>query len=229
MARRATGAVVRSKSGAYALRFTAYGERRYATLGTEAEGWTRDRAEAELQNVQADVQRGRWRPPFPTVALAPAPTDDPTFHEFASEWFAMVERELRDSTVDAIRWRLCDVLLPHFKDHRLSQITIAEVDRYRIAQVRERDRLAAARDRGEEIPRRPLSNSTINRTIGLLAQILDVAVEYGHLRANPARGNAGSSRPTARNGRTSNRPLRSRRCSTPRPSWTRARGLTASM
>ena len=35
---------------------------------------------------------------------------------------------------------------------------------------------------------RPLSNSTINRTIGLLAQILDVAVEYGHIPANPARG-----------------------------------------
>jgi hypothetical protein len=48
MARRATGAVVRSKSDAYALRFTAYGERRYVTLGTGAEGWTRDRAEAEF-------------------------------------------------------------------------------------------------------------------------------------------------------------------------------------
>jgi integrase len=188
MARRATGAVVRSKSGAYALRFTAYGERRYVTLGTEAEGWTPDRAEAELQNVQADVRRGRWTPPSPNVALAPEPTDDPTFHTFASEWFAMRESELRGSTVEAIRWRLSYVLLPHFKNHRLSEITVAEVDRYRTAQVRERDRLAAAKARGEEIDRRPLSNSTINRTIGLLAQILDVAVEYGHIPANPATG-----------------------------------------
>jgi len=29
------------------------------------------------------------------------------------------------------RWQLSHHLLPLFKDHRLSQITIAEVDRYR--------------------------------------------------------------------------------------------------
>ena len=188
MARPATGAVVQSKTGAYALRFTAYSERRYVTLGTEAEGWTRDRAEAELQNVMADVRRGRWTPPHPAVESVTAPSGDPSFHVFASEWFAQVESELRESTVDAIRWRLSYVLLPHFKDHRLSQITIAEVDRYRLAKVRERDSLAVARARDHKIDRRPLSNSTINRTIGLLAQILDVAVEYGHIPANPAAG-----------------------------------------
>jgi integrase len=112
----------------------------------------------------------------------------PTLHEFASQWFAQVEPELRESTVDAIRWRLSYVLLPFFQHHRLSEITVAEVDRYRAAKVHEREQLTAARDRGEKIDRRPLSNSTINRTIGLLAQILDVAVEYGHIPANPARG-----------------------------------------
>lgn len=45
-----------------------------------------------------------------------------------------------------------------------------------------------SRARREDIPRRPLSRNTINRTIGLLAQILDVAVEYGHIQANPASG-----------------------------------------
>jgi integrase len=70
----------------------------------------------------------------------------------------------------------------------LGDITIAEVDRYRAAKVHERDQLTAARAGGEKIDHRPLSNSTINRTIGLLAQILDVAVEYGHIPANPARG-----------------------------------------
>jgi integrase len=70
----------------------------------------------------------------------------------------------------------------------LGDITIAEVDRYRAAKVHERDQLTAARAGGEKVDHRPLSNSTINRTIGLLAQILDVAVEYGHIPANPARG-----------------------------------------
>jgi integrase len=189
MARPATGAVVQSKTGAYALRFTAYKERRYVTLGTEAEGWTRDRAEAELQNVMADVRRGRWTPPHPAVESEPASSGDPTFHVFASEWFAGRQSAgLAQNTLDAIRGRLCDVLLPHFAGYRLSQITVEEVDRYRTAQVRERDRLTAARDRGEDIPRRPLSNNTINRTIQLLAQVLELAVEYGHIPTNPATG-----------------------------------------
>ena len=79
-----------------------------------------------------------------------------------------------------------------FQHHRLSEITIAEVDAYRAAKVHERDQLRAAREGGEDIPRRPLSNSTIIRTITLLGQILELAVEYGHIPANPARGRAGS-------------------------------------
>ena len=80
------------------------------------------------------------------------------------------------------------MLLPFFQHHALSEITVSEVDRYRAAKVHERDSLKAAKEAGKEIPRRPLSNGTINRTIGLLAQILDVAVEYQLVAANPARG-----------------------------------------
>lgn len=80
------------------------------------------------------------------------------------------------------------MLLPFFAEHRLSEITPREIDRYRQRQVRERDRLKALRDAGKKIPRRPLSNTTINRTIALLGQILEVAVEYGLLEGNPARG-----------------------------------------
>jgi hypothetical protein len=52
MPRPPTGAVVekRTRRGtSYALRFTAYGERRYQTLGTTEEGWNRAHAEDELQ------------------------------------------------------------------------------------------------------------------------------------------------------------------------------------
>ena len=47
----------------YALRFRAYGERRYVSLGFERDGWDRRRAEEELQNILADVRRGLWVPP----------------------------------------------------------------------------------------------------------------------------------------------------------------------
>jgi len=140
-----------------------------------------------LEDRLAEVRLGTYIAPHRGGVVA-QDAAVPDFRLFASQWFAQVEPELREATVDAIRWRLCHVLLPFFQHHRLSDLTIAEVDRYRAAKVHERDQLKGAKERGEKTHRRPLSNSTINRTIGLLAQILDVAVEYGHIPANPARG-----------------------------------------
>src|SRR5258708_805177 len=127
MTRRATGQVVerqRRQGRTFALRFYAYGRREFLTLGTEAEGWDRRRAEVELQNVLADVRRGIWRPP--TRHQPATPPTDPTFHEFASDWLAAIAPTLAPSTVDRYRWQLEHHLLPFFKDHRLSAITIAE-------------------------------------------------------------------------------------------------------
>ena len=175
MARQATGCVEEdSRRGAtvYAIRFRANGRRQYQRLGTRAEGWTRERAEQELADTMALVRKGLWRPPEKTPA--PAPTDtDPGFHEFASEWFNAGEAGWRENTRLDYLWQLSHHLLPFFKNHRLSQITIAEVDRYRAAKLAED---------------KPLSASSINKTITRLAQILEVAVEYGYIERNPARG-----------------------------------------
>jgi integrase len=173
MPRPATGSVVEKTTTSgrtFALRFRAYGKREYLTLGTADEGWTRSRADQELQNVLADVRRGIWRPaePAPVVELA----EDPQFHEFASEWFAAKQPEIRPNTARSYRNDLTHHLLPFFHAHRLSQITIAEVDRYRQHKVRE-GRIKAR---------------SINMTLALLAQVLEVAVEYGHLERNPAAG-----------------------------------------
>ena len=90
MPRRATGQVVAPKKEehAWAIRFTAYGDRQYITLGTAEQGWNRQRAEAELRHVLADVERGTWQPHEPEPVTPPAAI--PTFHEFASEWLAGV-------------------------------------------------------------------------------------------------------------------------------------------
>lgn len=173
MARPAVGQVVvrqRKTVRVFALRFRAYGKREYVTLGTDADGWTAQRAEVELQNVLADVRRGVWRPPRPE--LAPPPATDPTFHEFASQWFEANEGAWSTNTRLDYRWQLTDHLLPFFDQHRLSQITIAEVDRYRAAKVRQGT----------------LSPASINKTLGRLSQILEIAVEYGMLDRNPAAG-----------------------------------------
>jgi integrase len=63
-------------------------------------------------------------------------------------------------------------LLPHFSEHRLTEITVEEVDRYRAVKLRE-DKLAPAQ---------------INKTLKRLSQILEVAEEYEHISRNPARG-----------------------------------------
>src|SRR3954452_1024288 len=48
-----------------ALRFPAYGRRRYLTLGTPSEGWTRRRGEEEMDVIRTEVERGAWVPPPP--------------------------------------------------------------------------------------------------------------------------------------------------------------------
>jgi integrase len=201
MPRPATGQVVKRTSGAYALRFRACGRRQYVTLGTAEEGWTRKSAEVELENVLADVRRGIWRPP--TVEPAAVVIDrDPTFHEFASQWYEATKGEWRESTRLDYGWQLTSHLLPFFKDHRLSQIAVAEVDRYRQEKVAEAQAIQTAAADGKPLTdeyvdkhglphcreRRALSSTSINKTITRLAQILEVAVEYELIDRNPARG-----------------------------------------
>jgi integrase len=194
MPRKASGSVVEPKNGrAWAIRFRAYGQRRYVALGTRDEGWTRKKAERALGHVLADVERGIWKPETPPSVQAPA--DEPTFHEFASEWLEGVAPELRERTRIDYQWRLSNHLLPYFAEHRLSAITVEEVDRYRREKVRESKAAEATRQQQLAKPRkehqrlaRPLSNGSINKTIRLLAVILEQAVEYDYLDRNPARG-----------------------------------------
>jgi integrase len=105
------------------------------------------------------------------VAVAPPPAD-PTFHEFASQWFAAKRGELRPATIADYQWRLSNHLLPFFHRHHLSQIDVREVDRYRQAKVRSAE----------------LSADSINKTLTLLAAVLEQAVEYGMIERNPAVG-----------------------------------------
>jgi integrase len=175
MPRRPTGQVIEKHNRrglTYALRFRAYGDRQYVTLGAEDDGWTRAKAEGELRYVLAQVERGVWQPPEPTPQPNLEPTRDPTFHEFASEWLDARRGELRPNPLLDYEWQLTHHLLPFFARHRLADISIAEVDRYRQAKVREG----------------ALSVTSINKTLTRLAQILEVAVEYGLIDRNPAKG-----------------------------------------
>jgi integrase len=195
MARKTTGTLVppRNDQNGWAIRFSAYGKRRYEVLGTSEDGWNRAKAEAALRHTLADVDRGIWKPRERQITVE-AP-EAPTFHEFASEWFEDAEAAWSEATKVDYRWRLTNHLLPYFAKHRLTAISVEEVDRYRRQKVRESQDLREFREANAKLPKakrkrlpRPLSNGTINKTIRLLAVILDQAVEYGHLDRNPAQG-----------------------------------------
>lgn len=181
MARQATGQVIerKGKQGiTYATRVRAYGQRHYISLGYSWKGCTRRQAETELQNILADIRRGTWQPPQPQPVSTPAQPDDPTFHEFASQWLDSRRHELAARTIEDYELGLTHHLLPFFKDHHLSQITAREIDRYKTAKVRERE---------QGNVERPLSNRTINKTLIRLGQILDVAVRYDLIAHNPVK------------------------------------------
>ena len=175
MTRRSNGQVLTRKNQARnRLRapLLRWRERHYATLGTAEEGWNQHRAEDELAATMAAVRAGSWQPSRPT-----APVDRPkpaqTFHEFASDWRSNREPELRPKTIKDYRWALSHHLLPYFAAMEVAAITPANIDGYKAAKLSEGT----------------IAGPQINKTLRLLAQILDVAGEYGLLTsANPARG-----------------------------------------
>jgi integrase len=183
MSRKATGQVMvrEGKRGwTYAIRFRVGGRRRYKTLGSAEEGWTRARAEEELTNVLADVRRGIWHEPEPEPVVEEA-RPEPTFHEFASEWLEAKRVEgLAERTIEDYRGALVLHLLPFFAGHRLSEITAREVDRYKTAKAAEG----------------VLGANQVNKTLTRLSQILAVAVEYELIAANPAAGRRRRLKPT---------------------------------
>lgn len=138
------------------------------TVGHSRDGMTLVDAEHEPQNMLADVRRGVWKPPVREPA--PEIDQDPLFWAFASAWFEANRASWAEHTVKDYRWQL-DHLLPFFHGHALSQITVAEVDRYTQSKVRD-SHLGAA---------------SINKTLARLGQILEVGVEYELIARNPVK------------------------------------------
>lgn len=192
----------------YALRFCAYEQRQYVTLGLQTEGWTRKRAEIELANILADVRRGTWIPPDRNHRTGwhdgDAPGGEPTFHPFASSWLGDHKGEVAQRTHEYEHWALHYHLLPYFANWPLREIDIEAVDDYRRYKVQQAGQRRTAIETGkpacDEHGRvlKPLSAGSINKTIDVLQAILAIAVEYGHIPSNPAAGKRRRLKPPAR-------------------------------
>ena len=163
----------------YSLCVRAYGRREVVTLGTDADGWTMRQAERALEQILAEIQAGVWRPPRMSAG-----GEDPTFHEFASRWWFARKSELRPTTKPTTNGGCASTCCRSSHDFQVSAITIAPVDEYRSEKVMERERIRAAAAAGRPIRdkrgqrRVALSNESINKTLVLLANILDTAVEH---------------------------------------------------
>lgn len=155
---------------AFTLRVRYRGQRHRITLGTNHQGWNQARAEIELDEVLRQIQRGTWQAPSTAAPAAPRVDHDETIHLTASRWWQRRETELAPTTQADYRWRL-DHLLRELADTPTTSMDARRVDEFR-----------------QRLVGRGLSPRSVNMVLDLLAQVLDDAVEYELLDANPARG-----------------------------------------
>jgi integrase len=200
MAARQKGEVLERdwKSGrGYALRFSAYGEREYLTLGFERDGWTYERATEELENILADVRRGIWVSPKKKKRRTDAEADEETaktiFGPFARGLVVSRKGQVSDNHLAFMEWALGH-LLPYFGDWPLLDIDIQAVDAYRHHKVQESEARLRAIEKRKPLRNdhdqilRPLAATSINKTIDMLQWVLSVALEYKLVAENAAAG-----------------------------------------
>jgi integrase len=177
--RSATGQLCENRSKltgevtSWGVRFRYEGRRWYVTLDAE----TRGEALGEMTHLISQVRQGIWVPRR-RYRRHRETLNRPRFADFASDWEArhIIEGGRRGSGLSRagradLQWRLGH-LLPFFGPMRLDEITVLEVDRYRLARVQHSR----------------LGTTSINMTLTTLAAILETAVEYELIDRNPAKG-----------------------------------------
>jgi integrase len=189
----------------FGARLHAYGNRHRLTFGTNTQGWNRTRAEIELESIQQQVLRGTWVPPEKRTSVAKLEATRPDGHQLFGPFACrMVEarknRGLAAKTAEDLDWRL-GYLGGELGRLELAEIDVARVDKFRDELTRRSQVIHKAAARGKplittvnqpgkrsyERPERALSNSSINKVLALLNQILQRAVEYGYIERNPMR------------------------------------------
>jgi integrase len=183
----------------YGLRFTYRGQEIYHHIGGSWEGWTEERVEEERRFVMRQVERGEYVPQRRQSAPLPAELDMPTFQVFASLVLDRKRRRVSEKTCQDLEWRL-RTAIGHFGALRLDEIDTATADDFVDARLRERDAIAEAAAAGEPLMeeyrdprtgrtcrrrRRALSNSSINKVLAGVRQVLKEAVRRRFIDHNP--------------------------------------------
>jgi site-specific recombinase XerC len=116
------------------------------------------------------IERGTWEPPTRREAAQNHLDRGETLRVTAYRWWQRRKSELASNTELDYKWRLEHVL------RHLGNGATAELDARRVDDFR------------QQLVGGGLSPRSVNMVLDLLAQVLDDAVEYGLLDANPARG-----------------------------------------
>ncbi|MHB1570426.1 MAG: tyrosine-type recombinase/integrase [Solirubrobacteraceae bacterium] len=187
----------------YGARIYAYGRRHRLTFGTNLQGWNHTRAQIEIESISQQVTRGTWLPPEhrePTVSPAPNGGDgQQSFEQFARRVIEAKKSHGLDEDTIADLDRKLGYLVGHFGNTQLCQIDVAATDAFRDELAARSRAIRSAQERGRPLmetvtPRngrpykrrkKPLANSSINGILALLSQILQRAVDYGHIDRNP--------------------------------------------
>jgi integrase len=227
MARPNTGEVTErlwkdSKTITFGARLYAYGRRHRLVFGTNTQGWNETRADIELESILQQVERGTWVPPEKKTSVKPTREERPDGHQpFGPFARKVVERKeghgLAEGTTEDNAWRL-GYLIDYFGRFELLDIDVAMVDDFRDEMVKRAQVIRDAAKRSKPVmetvkgrggktyqrAKKPLANSSINKLLELLSQIMQVAVDYEHVRRDPVKVGQHSQRflPTPKKSRT---------------------------
>jgi integrase len=129
-------------------------------------------ASRALEHIQADVERGVWKPPEPSIRPK-VDTDMLLFGDMAYDWWQeKIAGRKSERTQKAYKTELDLHLMPVFEKHRVATITRKDVDKFVSRQLK-----------------KGLSPNYVNSQLLRLGQILDLAMKWHPeiLPRNPAR------------------------------------------
>jgi Phage integrase, N-terminal SAM-like domain len=181
-------------STTFGLRVRIGGADDRVPIGNTSDGWDELRVETARKQLLAKIELGLWTPG--AIGGGGDPEDEPTFRELATDWLADRKRNpaIRPKTIELNRSQLIRYLLPFFGDLLPSQITPQKIKEYRRGIHEDNAQLRAFTEAGKPLvdPRngrriRTLGNESINKTLRVLAQILDEAEDATWIDRNPAR------------------------------------------
>jgi Phage integrase, N-terminal SAM-like domain len=181
-------------STTFALRVRVGGADERMPLGNSGEGWDEVRVESARRQLLAKIELGLWQPGRGTAR--DGPETEPTFRELATDWLRDRTRNpaIRPRTIELNESQLTRYLLPFFGELLPSQITPQKIKQYRRQIHEDNAHIGATASSGQPLQDarsgrrvRTLGNESINKTLRVLAQILDEAEDASWIDRNPAR------------------------------------------